>query len=108
MSDAQEPVGGVGEEAAKLFEALRDWTRENGSRYAGAAAGAGAGWEAFTDHVGGSEDCRYCPVCRAIAMVRRTPPEVKEHLSSAASSLVQAVAAAMATHPPNDAEPRVE
>ncbi len=48
MSDAEgptdgpphEPVGSVGEEAAKLLGALSEWAREQGTDYAGSAAGA--------------------------------------------------------------------
>jgi len=40
MSDADENVGSVTEEAAKLLHALQDWAKESGSEYAGAAATA--------------------------------------------------------------------
>jgi hypothetical protein len=44
-------------------------------------------------------------VCRVIAVVRQTSPEVKAHLASAATSLMQAAATAMATHVPDPAKP---
>ncbi len=98
-----ESVGSVGEEAAKLLGALSGWAREQGSEYAGTAAGAA---ESFAhavgdvnDHVAtGSQDCRFCPVCQAIHAVRSTSPEVRAHLASAAGSLMQAAAGLLATH----------
>ncbi len=84
-----EGVGSLGEEAAKLFEAL--------SEQFGAAAGA------VNEHVAtGGADCRYCPVCQLIGVVRTTSPEVRAHLTTAAGSLLQAVAGIMATHVPQD------
>ncbi|NHA00004.1 hypothetical protein G5V59_06715 [Nocardioides sp. W3-2-3] len=48
----------------------------------------------------GSAECRYCPVCRVVHAVRETSPEVRTHLLSAASSLLQAAAGFMETLPP--------
>lgn len=98
----QQPVGSVGEEAAKLLGALSDWAREQGTDYAGTAAGAASAFShALRDveeHVAtGGEDCRYCPVCQVIHVVRQTSPEVRAHLSGAASSLMQAAAGLLAT-----------
>ncbi len=110
MSDEQPPggseeVGSVGEEAAKLLGALQDWARETGHQQAGAAGAAAsglvAGLQNLNEHLAtGGEDCRYCPVCQAIALVRSTSPEVRTHLASAASSLFQAAASALATQVP--------
>lgn len=99
----REPVGSVGEEAAKLFGALSDWAREQGPEYAGSAAGAASAFgdavKGINDHVAtGSQDCRYCPVCQVIHVVRQTSPEVRDHLAVAASSLMQAAAGLLATH----------
>ncbi|MCW2846819.1 MAG: hypothetical protein JWR90_793 [Marmoricola sp.] len=97
-----EAVGSVGEEAAKLLGALSEWARDQGTDYAGSAAGAaGAFAHAVNDvseHVAtGSEDCRYCPVCQVIHVVRQTNPEVRAHLAVAASSLMHAAAGLLAT-----------
>jgi hypothetical protein len=35
-------------------------------------------------------DCAYCPICATIAVVRKTRPEVLEHLSIAARELIAA------------------
>jgi hypothetical protein len=98
-----ESVGSVGEEAAKLLGALSGWAREQGSEYAGTAAGAA---ESLAHAVGDvnehvatdGQDCRYCPVCQVIHAVRGTSPEVRAHLASAAGSLIQAAAGVLATH----------
>src|SRR5689334_19292687 len=109
-----EPIGSVGEEAAKLFVALSGWAKDQGAGTAGTAAGAA---QAVSDavhninqHVAtGGEDCKYCPVCQVISAVRSTSPEVKAHLAVAASSLMHAAAGVLATQVPGDAkQPTVE
>jgi hypothetical protein len=110
---SREPVGSVGEEAAKLLGALSDWARDQGTDYAGSASGAAG---AFThalheidEHVAtGSADCRYCPVCQVIHVVRQTSPEVRTHLAMAAGSLMNAAAGLLATQARNNARPGVE
>ena len=108
-----EPIGSVGEEAAKLFAALSGWARDQGVDYAGSAAGAAAAMSetahAINEHIAtGSEDCRYCPVCQVIHAVRTTSPEVKAHLAVAASSLMHAAAGVLATQVPHDKRSPVE
>ena len=98
-----DPVGSVGEEAAKLLGALSDWARDQGTDYAGSAAGAASSFahavKDVNEHLAtGSADCRYCPVCQVIHVVRDTNPEVRAHLATAASSLMQAAAGLLATH----------
>jgi hypothetical protein len=110
----QEPVGSVGDEAAKLLGALSDWARDQGSDYAGTAAGAAGSFahavQDLGEHVAtGGEDCRYCPVCQAIHVVRQTSPEVRAHLAVAASSLMHAAAGLLATNTPGEQKsPSVE
>ena len=115
MSDAEGPtagppgpgeaesVGTVGEEAAKLLGALSEWARDQGTDYAGTAAGAASSFahavRDVNEHIATeSADCRYCPVCQVIHVVRSTSPEVREHLSVAASSLMHAAAGLLATN----------
>jgi len=91
----------VAEEAAKLLGAFSGWAKEHGE-----------GLSSFTDglheHAAtGSPECAWCPLCRTVAAIRQTSPEVVAHLSSAASSLMLAVSAMMATPPP-DRDGRVE
>ena len=109
-------MGSVGEEAAKLFGALSDWARDQGAEHlgaTGATGGMGGMGQALGDaarraeeHVAtGGAECRWCPVCQVIGVVRQTSPEVRHHLSTAAGSLMQAVAALMATQPPGGTQP---
>lgn len=96
-----EEVGNVGEEAAKLFGALSEWARDHGpemshglSDLAGQAAAAAT---AVGEHVDtGAAECSYCPICRTVHVIRETSPEVREHLATAASSLLQAAAGVLA------------
>ena len=111
MSDGEknDSVGSVGEEAIKLLNALQGWARESGSDYANAAAGvaseAASSFHSLNEHIAtGGEDCRYCPICQVISTVRETSPEVKEHLSTAATSFMHAVAGVMATQMPGEAK----
>jgi hypothetical protein len=110
-SDA--PVGSVGEEAVKLFGALSDWAREQGHDYAGTASGAadalGGVLHDVNEHLAtDSAECRYCPVCQVVHVVRRTSPEVRTHLVQAATSLMQAAAGLLATRTDTQPRPGVE
>jgi hypothetical protein len=106
VTGPDEPVGSVSEEAAKLLGALQDWAKDSGSEYAGAAAsaaeGAASAAHRINEHVAtGGAACTYCPLCRMISALRDTSPEVKAHLSSAMTSLMQAAAGMMATPVPD-------
>jgi hypothetical protein len=113
MSDSPDPVGSAAEEAAKLLGALADWARDHGGDL-GAAVGGVASHASTAAHdvdahlATGAEECRYCPICRAVQMFRSASPEVREHLSSAATSLAQAAAAMLATHVPDQRTGGVE
>ena len=113
MSDADENVGSVTEEAAKLLHALQDWAKESGSEYAGAAAtaaeGAAAAVHRVDEHIAtGAPECSYCPVCRVISAVRGTSPEVRQHLTTAATSLMHAAAGLLATQMPEPSTERAD
>lgn len=97
-----EVVGSVAEEAVKLLGALSGWARENGDGlYDGLQDGMSSIADELHDHVAtGTQDCAWCPVCRTVAAVRQASPEVKAHLSTAASSLMLAVSGLLATRPP--------
>ncbi len=97
-----EPVGSVGEEAAKLFGALSDWARTQGTDYAGSATGAAGAFahavREVNEHLAtDSAECRFCPICQVIHVVRQTSPEVRAHLGLAASSLMHAAGELLAT-----------
>lgn len=42
------------------------------------------------DHTEHTSDCAYCPICATIGVVRKTRPEVLEHLTVAARELLAA------------------
>jgi len=102
-----EPIGSVGEEAAKLFTALSGWAKDQGAQSAGSASGAAFAFgdmlKDVNEHIAtGGADCKYCPLCQLISAVRATSPEVKAHLTVAASSLMHAAAGVLATQVPQD------
>ena len=104
MSDERD-VGGVGEEAMKLFGALADLARQHSGDAAGTVGDLAGQAAEMAQEVGehiatDSIECRYCPVCRVVHAVRQTSPEVRSHLMVAASSLLQAAAGLMETLPP--------
>jgi hypothetical protein len=112
-----EPVGSLGEEAAKLIAALQGWASSRGGEPSGDAtngaageadssgtsgaahsAANGVGEPARASGVGGhtghdplSPECRYCPICQLVRVARQTSPEVREHLTSAVLSLTLAI-----------------
>ena len=103
-----DPVGSVTEEAVKLFGALSDWARDHGSDLGEGLTGlvdhAAATVREVDEHLDtGAPECTWCPICRTVHAVRRTSPEVRAHLASAASSLIQAAAGVLATAVPPDA-----
>jgi hypothetical protein len=86
-------------EAARLVDVLRRRIGEE----------TGDVWAAATrEHA--SRECRYCPVCRAIAASRASGPEILSQLMAAGESLYAAAKEAMAgferTRPADDAAPR--
>ena len=93
-----EPIGSVGDEAAKLLGALGDWARDHGPGQ-GQGEGLGHGWgEAFSEHLAnGAPECTWCPVCRTVHVLREASPEVRAHLGVAAASLMQAAAGILAS-----------
>ena len=78
-SPEDDPVGSVGEEAAKLLGALAGWAGDHAREVDGHLAT-------------GDPECLYCPVCRTVHAVRQASPEVKAQLAGAASSFLQAAA----------------
>ena len=44
-------------------------------------------FEGAHDH---PSDCAYCPICATIAVVRKTKPEILDHLAAAARELILA------------------
>ena len=87
-------VGSAAEEAAKLFAAMEDWTRQK------------AGHLLDEEHVAtGAASCQVCPVCKGIDVLRHVRPEAIEHFLDAAASFVAALKTTVATPDP-EAPPR--
>jgi hypothetical protein len=82
-----EPVGSVGEEAAKLFGALSGWASEHARD--------------VDEHLAtGTTECRWCPVCRTVHALRTANPEVRAQLTTAAQSFLQAASTLLAAAVP--------
>lgn len=128
--------GSVGEEAAKLADAVHEWLGEwrgsgalggfgglGGHRASGSgakgAASSGDVWAEATaappPAAAGRDgaECRMCPICQGLRLLRGSQPEVFEHLSDAAASLAAALRelltdAAGSHGAPRDRPPDVE
>ena len=100
-----EEVGSVAEEAAKLLSVLQDWAKESGHHQASAASqvvgGLAESMRGLGDSIGHGPDCKYCPVCQVINVVRETSPEVRQHLAIAANSMLQAMQGMLVTQVPD-------
>jgi hypothetical protein len=91
--------GSLGEEAARLAEAVQDWLRTStaggglGGAFAGASRASAARdvWAAATQPSSDGAECNVCPVCALLRLVRHARPEVFEHLSDAAASFTAAL-----------------
>ena len=79
-------LGSAAEEAAKLFAALQDWAQRAGG-------GEPGGGEEAAGRSG--VECRLCPFCQLLGVLRASRPEVVEHLADAAASLAAAARAAV-------------
>lgn len=79
--------GPLGEEAARLVDALSQWVGAHMTRGG-----------ADVPIASGSAECRVCPVCQLLSVVRQTRPEVFGHLADASSSFVAALRTAVDAH----------
>jgi len=86
---SSEHVGSLPEEAAKLFAVLQGRAADHSPPPppgdAPAARGSGSG------HASASPECRYCAWCQLLRAAKATSPEVREHLTSAATSFALAL-----------------
>lgn len=110
-------VGSLTEEALRLFGSFAGWAGQHGAEVhhgvedmaRQAFEGVQAVADGFDEHLAtGAAECTWCPVCRTVHAVRELSPEVKAHLVSAASSLVKASAALLATVVPDQGGPSGE
>ncbi len=90
-----EQVGSISDEASRLFAAAEAWWRD---------AHTESPNDPPVEPLTGPE-CRICPLCQLLSLLRTTRPEVFEHLSSAAMSVLHAVRAAGAGHEHTGARP---
>jgi hypothetical protein len=90
--------GPLAEEAARLVEALSDWTRGHTGEWPAAMA----------EHVGGGAECRLCPFCQAIGLLRQARPETFGHLVEASTALAAAVRSLLDAPPGRNHGQRVE
>jgi hypothetical protein len=74
-----EAAGSLAEEAAKLFGAAEEWWRAH----------------APSDLAHTGPECRVCPICQLVSVVRGAQPELFEHLTDAANSLMAALRTAV-------------
>ena len=86
--------GPLAEEAARLVEALSEWARTHTGDLPG-AVGAQLGG---TSQFGASAECRLCPFCQAIALLRQARPETFAHLLEASTALTAALRSMVETH----------
>ena len=73
------------EEAGRLFEAVQEWAKRTSTQVPGQVAT-------------GAPQCQLCPICKLIAGLRDSRPELLEHLTDAAGSLVAALRTAIDAH----------
>ncbi|GGD18414.1 hypothetical protein [Nocardioides daphniae] len=105
-------VGSLGEEALRLLGAVSGWVSHHGADaqhgaeevVRQACEGVQQVARGFEEHLAtGAPECTWCPICRTVHVVRSLSPEVTTHLGAAASSLLKAAAALMATAVPDSA-----
>jgi hypothetical protein len=108
--DGRADIGSLGEEAAKLFAAATEWARQQ----TGDSKPPSSSMPAFGDllsreHIAtGAPECRWCPICQAISLLRTTSPDVKEHVASlvvVARQILDAVGEAVAEGGPQSKPP---
>ena len=75
--------GPLGEEAARLVEALSEWARGHGEDVPIAT---------------GSAECRLCPLCQVISLMRQARPETFAHLLDATAAFTAAVRTVVESH----------
>lgn len=74
-----DPHGTIGDEAAKLLDAVQDWARRSFGDSAHIATGA--------------PECTWCPVCQLIAVLRGDRPDISDKVADATASVVAALRA---------------
>ena len=78
-------VGPLSEEAARFVEAVSDWARG----HVGGAASM---------PVGNAAECKLCPICQMLSLVRQAKPETFAHLLDASAALTAALRSVVDAH----------
>ena len=89
-------TGPWADDARRLFHLFQTATETVGAALAEEATGAGATSSAPGEH---PPECRYCPLCQGVALVRRAGPDVLDQLAEFAAELA---ATLRATQPAAD------
>lgn len=92
-----EPIGTLAEEAAKLAAVLQDWAGDHHEQSAAGRVEAATA-DGVPEHESASP-CRHCPICAVIRTAQGTSPQARQHLATAAVSLVMAVQEMLSTAP---------
>lgn len=80
----------LAEEAARLIEGLQGLLRGGLGPNAGDVSGDV--WGEVTDKIAtGGPECRLCPFCQLLGMLRHTRPDAFRHLADASESLTAAL-----------------
>lgn len=82
-------VGPLAEEAARFVEAVSDWAR-------GHMGASGLS-------VGHAAECKLCPFCQLLALMRQAKPETFAHLLDASAAMTAALRSVVDTHSPHRA-----
>jgi hypothetical protein len=85
--------GPLGEEAARLVEALSQWASGHGEELPFAT---------------GAAECKLCPVCQLLSLMRQARPETFTHLLEATAALAAAARTVVESHQHGDAGSGVE
>jgi hypothetical protein len=99
--------GPLGEEAARLVEAIGDWARGAVGAVGDATSATSsttaddAGTESSPDGAratGHGPECQVCPVCQLLGLVRRAQPDTFAHLADASASMIAALRTIVERH----------
>jgi hypothetical protein len=80
--------GPLGEETARLVDALSEWARGHVGGEASIATG--------------SAECKLCPVCQLLTVMRQARPETFAHLLEASAALTAALRSVVEGHAHGD------
>ena len=95
-------VGSVADEAGQLLAAVKRWAEQQQTHRDS---------HEEAPEVGDADACRYCPICQAISVARKSHPEILDQLSQGIEGLVTAIRASIVSQEKQwetKPEPRVQ